>query len=288
MNTIPESLTQSPTIPSGGVLVIPASAEGSMTELHTLLRELEAVTAADHVLPPVFSEVVDDRLVQVRLGMAASLFTALQCKNAAVAGHALRVALTCSAWATQQGLPDAERDAIEVAALLHDLGVIAAPDHILLKPGTLDADEAAVMARCRKMSLEILRHSCESPQILEIVANVHAWYDGSQGDLPLVGKGDSLHLCKAGSAAVPAASSGQDARVPAQMGAVPFFAGDVSLRGRQIPLGARMIAIAEAFDAMTTDHVYRPARSQERAMAELFDCSGTQFDPELVRQFGEL
>ena len=48
-----------------------------------------------------------------------------------------------------------------------------------------------------------------------------------------------------------------------------------------------MIAIAEAFDAMTTDHVYRPARSQERAMAELFECSGTQFDPELVGQFAE-
>ena len=48
-----------------------------------------------------------------------------------------------------------------------------------------------------------------------------------------------------------------------------------------------MIAIVEAFDAMTTDHVYRPARSQERAMAELFECSGTQFDPELVKQFAE-
>ena len=48
-----------------------------------------------------------------------------------------------------------------------------------------------------------------------------------------------------------------------------------------------MIAIAEAFDAMTTDHVYRPAWSQERAMAELFECSGTQFDPELVVQFDE-
>ena len=48
-----------------------------------------------------------------------------------------------------------------------------------------------------------------------------------------------------------------------------------------------MIAIVEAFDAMTTDHVYRPARSQERAMAELFECSGTQFDPDLVERFAE-
>ena len=62
---------------------------------------------------------------------------------------------------------------------------------------------------------------------------------------------------------------------------------DYPLRGRQIPLGARMITIVEAFDAMTTDHVYRPARSQERAMAELFECAGTQFDPELVERFAE-
>ena len=71
--------------------------------------------------------------------MAASLFAALQCKNAATAGHALRVALTCSAWAMKLDLPEAERDAIEIAALLHDIGVIGAPDHILLKPGMLDA-----------------------------------------------------------------------------------------------------------------------------------------------------
>jgi len=54
-----------------------------------------------------------------------------------------------------------------------------------------------------------------------------------------------------------------------------------------VPLGSRIIAIAEAYDAMTTDHVYRPAMSQERAMAELFQFAGTQFDPDLVRQFAE-
>ena len=143
--------------------------------------------------------------------------------------------------------------------------MIGAPDDILLKPASLDDNEAAVMARSRKMSLEILRRSCASPEILEIVENVPAWYDGSRQ----IGKGDNPHL--------PERPEGG----PAQMRTVPFSG------GRQIPLGARMIAIAEAFDAMTTDHVYRPARSQERAMAELFECSGTQFDPELVEQFDE-
>jgi len=64
--------------------------------------------------------------------------------------------------------------------------------------------------------------------------------------------------------------------------------GSPALSGEQIPLAARMIAVAEAYDAMTTDRVYRPALSQERAMAELFRCAGTQFDPILVRQFVEM
>lgn len=57
------------------------------------------------------------------------------------------------------------------------------------------------------------------------------------------------------------------------------------LQGDKIPITARMIAIVDAFDSMTTDHVYRKAMSRERAMAELFDHAGTQFDPRLVTEF---
>ena len=49
-----------------------------------------------------------------------------------------------------------------------------------------------------------------------------------------------------------------------------------------------MLSIVDAFDSMTTDHLYRPARSRERALAELFEFAGRQFDPELVRQFQAL
>ncbi|MCI0334177.1 MAG: diguanylate cyclase [Planctomycetes bacterium] len=58
-------------------------------------------------------------------------------------------------------------------------------------------------------------------------------------------------------------------------------------QGEELPLASRMLSIVDAFDSMTTDHVYRPARSRERALAELFQFSGSQFDPELVRQFQE-
>ena len=82
---------------------------------------------------------------RLRLGIASSLFAALQCKDAATAGHGLRVALTCSAWAQKLELAPSDRDLLEVAALLHDIGVISVPDHILLKPGVLDCEEAALM-----------------------------------------------------------------------------------------------------------------------------------------------
>jgi diguanylate cyclase (GGDEF)-like protein/PAS domain S-box-containing protein len=55
-----------------------------------------------------------------------------------------------------------------------------------------------------------------------------------------------------------------------------------------LPLGARMLAIADAFDAMTTDTVYRRAMSRERAIQELIDGSCTQFDPELALDFNRM
>ncbi len=63
---------------------------------------------------------------------------------------------------------------------------------------------------------------------------------------------------------------------------------DLPLAGEQIPATARMLAIVDAFDSMTTDHVYRRARSRERAVAELFDYAGRQFDPELVKSFSDV
>jgi HD-GYP domain-containing protein (c-di-GMP phosphodiesterase class II) len=57
------------------------------------------------------------------------------------------------------------------------------------------------------------------------------------------------------------------------------------LAGEQIPVEARILAVADTFDAMTSDRAYRRALSPERAVAELRGCAGTQFDPEVVAVF---
>ena len=56
-----------------------------------------------------------------------------------------------------------------------------------------------------------------------------------------------------------------------------------NLKGEQIPLPSRIVAVADAYEVITTDRPYRKARSREEAIAELKRCSGTQFDPKVVR-----
>jgi putative nucleotidyltransferase with HDIG domain len=61
----------------------------------------------------------------------------------------------------------------------------------------------------------------------------------------------------------------------------------VGLEGEGIPAEARVLAVVDAFDAMTTDRAYRRALTEAAAVAELERCAGTQFDPEIVRVFAE-
>jgi HD-GYP domain-containing protein (c-di-GMP phosphodiesterase class II) len=57
------------------------------------------------------------------------------------------------------------------------------------------------------------------------------------------------------------------------------------ISGRNIPIGARILSVADSYDAMTTDRPYRKALPPNTAVAELKTCSGTQFDPKVVEAF---
>jgi diguanylate cyclase (GGDEF)-like protein/PAS domain S-box-containing protein len=195
---------------------------------------------------------VEDRLARARLGIASSLFIALRAKHAPTAAHCLRVALTTSAWVSRLELPDADRDRIEIAALLHDIGKIGVPDRLLRKPGRLTEHERAEMAGRVSWGSSILEGFCTDQAMIDIVRHVGTWFD------------DQRHL-------------GDGPARP-----------EARFQGAEIPLGARLIAIVDAFDSMTSDHVYRRAISREAALRELWASAGRQFDQELVADFSRL
>ena len=184
---------------------------------------------------------IQDRLIDTQLGLASSLFQTLRLRDRITADHSLRVAMYCAAWCEAREDDESLQDAIEVAALLHDIGKIGAPDSILKQPGSLSDEQQAMMLQCRINGLQILSPCCDSPEILETIAMVGAWYDGSRKEF--------------------------------------------AKKGSNLPLATRMISIADAFDSMTHDGVYRRAVTQERAINELFAYAGTQFDPKLVAEF---
>jgi len=62
----------------------------------------------------------------------------------------------------------------------------------------------------------------------------------------------------------------------------------LGLKGEEIPLECRILAIVDAYDAMISDRPYRKALTHAEAMKELMKCSGTQFDPQLVQKFVQL
>jgi diguanylate cyclase (GGDEF)-like protein/putative nucleotidyltransferase with HDIG domain len=222
-----------------------AAVEGQMQAVTSLLGALNDEHAGARDKATGFlSKVQENQLIQVRLGIASSLFAALRGKHEPTAQHCLRVALACSAWAQKIGLSDAQRDELELAALLHDVGKIRVPDDILMKAGALSPRETAIMDTHWQTGLEILRESCALPGVLEIVTYARSWFDGSKNRMELMGE--------------------------------------------QIPIGARMLTVVDAFDAMMSDHVYRRSLSLERAYNELYRHAGTQFDPQFVMLFIKL
>ena len=135
-------------------------------------------------------------------------------------------------------LPAPEIRTIARGAFLHDVGKMAIPDAILLKPGRLTAEEQATMREHCARGYHMLRKIPYLRDAAEIVYSHQEHYDGS---------------------------------------GYPR-----GLRGEQIPLGARIFAVADALDAITSDRPYRRASSFAKARKEIHNCNGTQFDPQVI------
>ncbi len=155
--------------------------------------------------------------------------------------HSTRVAALSLLVAEEMGLGSEEQRDLEVAALVHDLGKIRIPDHILKKAAPLDNDEFQRVKRHPQDGADILGHSRALRRVIPAVLHHHEWHNGQ-------GYPDGL-------------------------------------RGEGIPLFAAIIALADAYDAMTTSRPYRAGLTPEYAIREILRCRGTQFDPYLADCF---
>jgi putative nucleotidyltransferase with HDIG domain len=176
--------------------------------------------------------------------------------------------------------------------------------------GTLEALVAALDARDRETrghSVRVSRLTMLLARELGVQEGTQEWLDMERGsllhDIGKIGVADAI-LRKPGKLADDEwAEMRRHARIGYEMlKDIPFLAGAAEivachherwdgkgyprgLAGEQIPLGARIFALADAFDAMATDRPYRRARSYEECKAEIVRCAGTQFDPRVVEAF---
>jgi response regulator RpfG family c-di-GMP phosphodiesterase len=173
------------------------------------------------------------------------LSRAVEFRDVDTGGHIARISSIAGSIARRAGLDADQVKLIEQASPLHDVGKVAIPDHVLLKPGPLTPAERAIIQTHAQIGHELLDGS-DSP-VLKLAATIalshHERYDG---------QGYPGHLER-----------------------------------ERIPIEGRIVAIADVFDALTSDRVYRPAMTVQRATEVLEDGRGTQFDPQLLDHFLE-
>ena len=170
-----------------------------------------------------------------------ALGDALDLKDSETEGHSRRVTAYTIALARSMRIDPAEMKTIKHGAFLHDIGKMAIPDAILLKPGRLDPDEMTVMRRHCLSGYQIVRKIPFLKEAADIVYSHQEHFNG--GGYPR------------------------------------------QLRGEEIPLGARIFAVADTLDAITSDRPYRRGSPFSAARNEIARCAGTQFDPRVVDAF---
>lgn len=168
-------------------------------------------------------------------------------------------------WAQKHALDEAERlrgrDELRIAAMLHDVGKVAIPDQILQKPGKLDAEEYARM-QTHVLAGGRLFADPATPYdeaVLQVALHHHERWDG---------------------AGYPGRFSAKELRdLVGELMRVPSAE---RMRGEEIPLFARIVAVADVYDALTSKRRYKDAWPDEKVKTFFQEESGKAFDPEIV------
>jgi diguanylate cyclase (GGDEF)-like protein/putative nucleotidyltransferase with HDIG domain len=167
-----------------------------------------------------------------------SLSATVDARDSYTAGHSRRVQQLSLAIGRELGLSQAELDLLGHAALFHDIGKLAIPDAILLKPSSLTGEEWALMQRHAEEGARIIDRLGFLQDAVPAIRHHHERFDGT----------------------------GYPDRIASE----------------EIPLGARIIHVADALDSMLTTRIYRAARPVNEALAEVKNKSGSQFCPRCV------
>ncbi|HYY57247.1 MAG TPA: diguanylate cyclase [Pyrinomonadaceae bacterium] len=207
------------------------------------------VIAATYATYKVYFERVSEKtreaseMSRLHLATVEALATAIDAKDQTTHCHVRRVQIYAAGMGRVFGLSEREIEALKAGALLHDIGKLAVPDHILNKPGRLTAAEFDKMKVHTTVGAEILQRVDFPYPVVPIVRHHHEQWDGH-------GYPDGL-------------------------------------KGDQIPMTARILAVVDCFDSVREDRPYRRGMTREEAGALLLRGSGTHFDPKVVGKFLE-
>ncbi len=221
--------------------------ENAQHDLHRMLRE------ADQSRRSLLSVAEDQKIAEDALRKTANDLmvaydatlkgwsTALEMRERETAGHSMRVVEHTLELAKLMNIDGEEMIHIKRGALLHDIGKMAVPDSILLKPGPLTDDEWVVMRQHPTYAYRLLSNIPYLLPALDIPYFHHERWDGSGYPHGLVGE--------------------------------------------NIPIEARIFAVVDVWDALSSDRPYRPAWTADAVVKYLKDHTGKQFDPEVVQEF---
>ncbi len=171
------------------------------------------------------------------------------------------------AWARRRHIEEdtlqKQKDTLRMAAMLHDVGKVGISDLILKKPGRFNDEEYEIMKSHTYVGARLFadKESDLDSIALEIAISHHENWDGT-------GYPGKVGWKEAGPEEILGTGEG--------------------LKGKEIPLYARIVSLADVFDALSSRRVYKDAWTEEDVLKEIRVCSGTKFDPELVEIFFEI
>ena len=177
----------------------------------------------------------------LHLATIEALALAIDAKDQTAQSHIRRVQVYAAGLARSLGMPDTEIQGVKTAALLHDIGKLAVPEHILSKPGPLTQEEFQKIRIHPQVGAEIISGVPFPYPVAPLILSHHERWDG---------KG-----------------------YPA------------SLKGDEIPLGARILAVVDYFDALMSERPYHKAMNFDAAIGLLRQESGKALDPKVVDTF---